>query len=1032
MIKRLFRIVWILAVLIGLTSTGFAQVQTGSLNGTVYDNEGNPLPGVTVTVASGSMMGTQSFVTSTLGSFRFPALPNGIYTIRAEMPGFKTVTRGDIVIRVGMAVTVNLTMEAATLEEEVTVTASAPVVDVQQSKISFIADDDFIKNIPISRTLTDIIMMAPGSVNSGGNAMTHGSSVRSTNYSLDGVNIKCPAMSRQLVDINFDSMDEVEMVTGAHPASVGFTDGAYINVVTKSGGNNFSGSAIFYYTNDKLNQYLFSDEDINVLGISQPAVDKRWFESDVTLGGPIFKDKLWFFSSVRFHRRDQTTNFIPFTDPFGYYHGPYDVWRQEYQGLAKLTSQISSKIKFTGMFQYLNSHSPITGGSAYGTKVTRTNGDHRTSHVAQGNINYILNQNTFFDLRIGYVRNWSPSLMVPDRADLPQIIDYGTPYQQYTNKRFDEQYYQWKIQLGGHFTYFKDAFLGGSHEFKGGLEWEDGLGGWDFWRIDNMIWYMDTRKPGNYYYGLVNWKGIPNVGMGDIRFYHMNPSGPNLSGGPIQHDRNRRYSGYIQDSFTMAKRLTLNLGLRYDWMKGFHPKTIKQPSGNPLSIYLGEKYVSPYCKENWPENFPSGHNPFGELYDPGWDPILTFSTLQPRIGLSYDIFGNGKTAFKASYGRYSEFLMTQFIGNPLHIFAPTLIRFYWYDMNFNGSPDKDDDYTLYPWDFRLQDPNYQHERVDPSHNSSLRDEIITGITTELFKNFSLGISFIYKWEHNILNLALFNPDSGQYWYNIDTAEAQKYWIPFSTIVPGTSGYPDREVTFYVRSNDAPSYYYRMTNAPELKRKYTGLEFIFNKRMADGWQLYGSIVYSKAWGNIGAEWGESTGASTGIAGSANYFVNRWGKSNADRPLAIKLMGTANIPLGVIFSTYFRYFSGASWGRTANIRPPESWCKAHNGFREYYNVYIEPIDTRRYADSAIVDFRFEKEFRIGESRRLGFYVDVFNLFGYTFVNINRRDVYQYNPSAENVSEPKNVMLNSAFGKASSVDGLRTIKLSVRFAF
>ena len=1013
-------------------TTGLAQLQTGSISGTIYDNEGNPLPGVTITIVSESMMGTKSYVTTALGSFRFPAIPHGTYRITAELSGFRTVSRGEIQVSVGKAINVDISMEMSSLEEEVTVTAAPPVVDVQQSKIAVSVDNEFIKNIPISRDLSSIILSAPGSVPSGGRAMTHGSSVRSTSYNLDGVNLKCPAMSRQVVAINFDSMDEVEMITGGHPASVGFTDGAYINVVSKSGGNKFSGSTLVYFTNDDLNQLLWTDENVQSFGVSQPSVDKRWIESSATLGGPIFKDKLWFFASGRFLRRDRSTPFIPFTDPFGYKHEAYDVWRREWMGLFKLTSQITSNLKFTAMAQSLNSRAPITSGSAYGAKVSRTNGDVRTSHVIQGNINYILNQNTFFDARVGYVRNWSPSLMVPDRADLYQIIDYGTPYRYYTNKRFNEQYFQWKIQASAHFTHFKDDFLGGSHEFKGGVEWEDGLGGWDFWRADNMLWYMDTRNPGNYYYGLTDWNGVSDVGRGQLRFYHMNPSGPNLSDGPIQHDRNRRISVYIQDAFTINKRLTLNLGLRYDWMKGFHPETTKYPSGNPLSIYLGEEYVSPYCEEMWPENFPNGHNPFGELYDPGWDPILKFSNLQPRVGLNYDLFGNGRTALKASYGRYSEFLMTQYIGNPLHIFAPTAIRFNWYDMNFNGTPDEDDDYTLYPYDFRLQDPLYQQERVDPNHNSALRDEIIVGVTQELFKNFSLGVNVIYKWEHNILQLGLYNPDSGEYWYHMDQAEAQKYWIPFTTIVPGADDYPDKEVTLYVRANDAPSYYYRMGNPPELERKYAGLELIFNKRMSDGWQFYGSVVYSKAWGNLGGEWGESWGGSSSIAGSPNFFVNNWGRTSTDRPLAIKLMGTAQLPFGILISSYFRHFSGEVWARYANIRPPSSWCDANNAYRDYYGVLLEPVDARRGRSIDELDLRFEKEFMIGDSKKIGLYVDVFNLLGYTNVNVGLDDVYQYNPSGENVSEPGNVTLESSYKRLSSVTGLRTIKFSIRYSF
>lgn len=109
-------------------------------------------------------MGTQTYVTTDTGSYRFPALPPGHYTIKAEMPGFKTVTRGEIIVRVGMVVTVDIAMEMTTLEEEVTVTAASPVVDVEQTKLAVIMDKELLKNIPMARDLYDIVNSAPGAV----------------------------------------------------------------------------------------------------------------------------------------------------------------------------------------------------------------------------------------------------------------------------------------------------------------------------------------------------------------------------------------------------------------------------------------------------------------------------------------------------------------------------------------------------------------------------------------------------------------------------------------------------------------------------------------------------------------------------------------------------------------------------------------------------------------------------------------------------------------------------------------------------
>lgn len=146
MIKSIF----ILLLSLGVTSFFFAQEQTGSIRGVVTDQEGNVLPGVTITISSPAMMGTQTFVTTSTGAYRFPALPPGTYKLTAELPGHKTVTRENIVIRVGMTVTIDLVLEVAKLEEEVTVTAPSPTVDVQSTKISVTMDKELLRNLPLA------------------------------------------------------------------------------------------------------------------------------------------------------------------------------------------------------------------------------------------------------------------------------------------------------------------------------------------------------------------------------------------------------------------------------------------------------------------------------------------------------------------------------------------------------------------------------------------------------------------------------------------------------------------------------------------------------------------------------------------------------------------------------------------------------------------------------------------------------------------------------------------------------------------
>ena len=1026
MSKKTIKALLILCLTIGLTTASFAQITTGSIKGMITDNEGNVLPGVTITLTSEAMMGAKSYVTTDTGAFRFPALPPGHYKLMAEMPGFKTVSRTEIIVRVGMVITVDVTMEMTTIEEEVTVTAASPVVDVQQTKIAVVMDKELLKNIPMARDLYDIVNSAPGAISEEQSyrrtSSIHGGTVRSNTYAFDGVNMHDPVVMYPLTNINFDVMDEVEMVTAGHSANVGYTDGAYINIVTRSGGNKLSGGAVFYYTNEGMNQHLWTDEQVQALEVAKPAVNKLDYDASVTLGGPVMPDKLWFFLNGRLINTEQKTNFVgPWTDILGRTHNPYDWIHEEKLGFVKLTGQLSPNIKVMGMFNYVDRYRPMYEEPGPRTTFIATRvWDHESGITGTGMVSYILDQNTFFDIKGSFVRRWFPIPMQPEAQGLPYVTDTGDLYGALTTARFNETYLRKRLQFEAHFTRFQDNFLGGNHEFKGGAEFEDAYGDWDWWRQDPMGIYYDSRNPGNYYYG---------GNQGYIFGYICGPD----SGSTHIKDKGRRIGAYLQDSATFADRLTLNIGIRFDRSWGWKPEVTKAQSGSEVLYNIGETVVKPHVAENFPENFPDGLNPYAADVSPEWKDIIVWNSFSPRFGLTYDVFGNGKTALKASFSRYTEYLMLQYFST-LHPFYPRSFGFLWTDTNGDQNPDINDTYDLFTADFRGMDIEFAKKRLDPDTVSPVNNEITLGIWQEVFKNFSLGANFIYKWKDNILEDVLYAPDTDEYWYHIDQAAAKKYWIPFSTTVPGQDDYPDCDVTFYVRSADAPPTFYRITNVPELERKYWALELLFNKRMADGWQFNGSIVYSKAYGNIGGWYNESWGWS-GAGDNPNYFVNMDGAMNIDRPLQIKLMGTAQLPYRIFLSAYYRFFLGSPWGRFANIRPPSSWCTANNAYYSsgtYYGVYIEPVDTRRNRSYNYLDIRLEKEFRLGDFGRIGAYVDALNVLGYSNVNVGRDDIYRWRPSAEGFGQTGDVFTESSYKAISSVTGVRTIKVSVRFSF
>jgi len=1023
---KIAKIILIIFLSTGLCASSAAQELTGSIKGTVTDAEGGALPGASVMVTSESLMGTKTYVTTGKGAFRFPALPPGKFILTVEMPGFKAITRENIIIRVGMVVTLNITMEMAAIEEEITVTAVSPIVDVKQSKISVIMDEDLLKDIPMARDLYDIVNVAPGAVFEGSEfqksasfrrtTSIHGGTMRSNTTAFDGVNMNDPVVMYPLTNINFDVMEEVEMETAGHPASVGYTDGAYVNIVTRSGGNKFSGGATIYYTNNDLSQSLWTDEQVKAFGVSQPGVDKSWIDGSLTFGGPILTDKLWFFSNARYIKQEQLVSYVPWTDILGRFHDKYDWSNTEMMGFIKLTSQLTKKIKLVGMFNYVDRYRPMyeSPGPRINFIATRVL-DHEKAYTGNSILSCILDQNTFFDLRVGYVHRWFPLPMQAEAQGLPSVNDVADNYDPLTTAPYNETYIRKRFQSGLYFTRFQDNLFGGNHEFKGGLEFEDAYGDWDVWREDNLFW---------------RWSGSPYYFGGNFGLVAFETCGPE-EGSSKMINRGKRIGAFIQDSVTFADRLTLSVGVRFDRSWAWFPALTKAASGNPLSVWIGENVVRPYVAGTYPEEFPDGLNPWAEATTDEWKSAVVWNTFSPRFGLTFDLFGDGKTALKASFASYSEYLMLSYF-TMLHPFYPRVFTFMWIDTDLNGQVDQTDSFRRFPEDYRVVDLEFAGLKIDPDTKSPITDEFTLGLWHELFKNFSLGFNFIYKNKKNIIEDALYSPDTDEYWYHFNQEPAQRYWISFPTTVP-SDVYGDKDVTFYVLRNepDAPPIFYRTTNVPELKRKYWALELLFNKRMAGGWQFAGSVVFSKAYGNIGGWYLESAGW-TGAGDSPNDFVNSYGRTSIDRPLQIKLMGTVELPLSIFLSTYYRFFSGSPWARSASIRPPSSWTTPRNALRDYYDVLLEAPGTRRNRFWNNLDLRLEKEFRIGDLGRLGAYVDVFNLLGWSGVEVGQNDVYRWDPDDEGYGESGSLTVDPDYQYISSVSGIRQIKLSIRFSF
>jgi hypothetical protein len=1028
--KYVFRALLVFAVVLSITSLSFAQRQTGSIYGKVVDKEKLPLPGATVSLSGTQLMGKKDYVTPDTGIFRFPSLLPGEYDVRVEMPNFKTKILKSIRVDVGKTTEVTVEMEVATIAEEVTVVAASRVVDVQSSKMSVDFGSQFLTSIPMNRDLYDIQNSIPGAIAEGIEyrrmSSILGGTLRDQLYALDGVPMNDPAVNYTMANINVDIYDEVEFEMGAHPAEVGQTESTYINIVTKSGSNKFSGGLVFYYTDSSLGENLFTSTQIKAMNVNAPAKYMDYKDFSLNLGGPIIKDRLWFFLDGRRQVWKQANPNTPemrmmqvgFTDPNMIRH--YDVEHQEWLGFAKLTFQISKNIKYMGMLHYNHIYEPVYQNSLgvdASYEYVRI-WDHENTYTTTHQFNIILDQNTFVDVRGTYVRRFFP-LHSMTQNDYTYYDNTAKVY--WGAAGYNDEYIRKKMLGSASLTRFQDDFLGANHEFKAGFEFEQGEYHRDWYRANPYYSYWADYKNNNPYYSSTSaYRGrlrirtcTPSRGMWDVQ------------------DNARRFSGYLQDSANTG-RFTLNLGLRLDYSYQYEPEQSRPelrydaapPLANPaLVAAYGPNYLIEALTQ---QAYADGQTvaPWDALTTPYKKPV-SFTTLSPRLGLVYNIFGNGKTALKLSYSRYYEPVWTAKY-NGAQIFGAGSIYYLWTDTNKNKMMDLPGT-DLYVVDsanggYPNQDVNYSYYIA--SLKCPYTDEIMAGIEQEVLKDFKLGFDFMWKVNKNIVE----DYDEANGYDPNATDASGLIWLPFTFTDPGWDGTfgtaDDKQMTVYGLRKDRPTANMQGMNPPEAKRKYWAAILSFDKRMSNKWQLKGSILYSSYKGNCDPGYSATEGESS-MFDNPNTLINSYGPMYYDRPLQIKIMGTYILPMDFILSGYFQYRSGDPWNRTLpRVYFPTTYSVAN----PYYAVNAEPPGTERGPSYTNLDLRIEKELKLGDFGRMSLYVDVFNLGGRSGVNVNQDPAgyLRYDQT------PVVYTLSSTYAQITSIYGVRSIRFGIRYSF
>jgi hypothetical protein len=782
--NTLFRFALLFTLILTVfASAAVAQQVAGDINGRVSDTSGAVIPGVNVTLKSPAIQGEQAAVTDEAGNYRFILLPPGTYSIIFALPGFKTYIRQEVIVSVGKTTTINAPLEVATQAETVTVTGESPIVDVTAATMGVNFDQTVLKSVIGPRDQWTVLATTPGirmtGVDVGGSHMgqstgyqAYGMSTQSW-QTIDGVPITC-------FYNDFGAVAEIQISSAGNSAEMP-TPGASVNQVLKTGGNKLHGEVYLDYENNSMQSSNLT-EGLKDRGITVGDAFDKYHDYNFNAGGPIKKDKLWWFASYRDNYSATRTEVLQNDGtPGGIY------WLVINNVILKMNYQANAKNQLAMTLQYNDKYQPVRdsqGPTAHLYNMDSTYTQDGPFWIAKGNWTHVLNNRTTFDLS---ANNYGYHIVSHANVQQSRRIDKytgnirgGYP----THTLFLRNLWEGT----GSVSYYAPAFAGGSHNVK------SGFGGRD--HGNRQLAQGAIGDPGTPGHVTLNYNNDPKLACASTA--QQCPDSFVTDEAPYSSRPSvRQWWFYVQDKWQIGRRATLNLGVRYDRQTNYYAA-----GGNP------------------------GTGPFATKAEYGRTNVNTFNDLVPRIGFIYDVFGDTKTALKLNYGRYAE--------NPGYSIASAVIPGAGVTKTYpwNGTFPITAAYvaTLTP-----QGVNGQSNpvAVDSGMTNPYVDEFLVGVDHELFANFGIHAGFVRKIEHNA-------------WGTINRAIPTSGYAPLQARDPGPDGLystgDDRTITIFERVVPAVSDLYLSTF--EQGSNFSSFEFSATKRFSNKWQLLAGFDWTK--------------------------------------------------------------------------------------------------------------------------------------------------------------------------------------------
>lgn len=974
------------------------SVSQGTISGTVTLPTGEAVPGVTLTVTSPSLVSGERMVMSdSEGKFVFLSLPPGTYSLGASLSGFRGYTAPGIVLNSGDKRDVAVALQTGAFEESIVVTSAAPIIDTKTSVIDTNFTEELLEALPTARdAFYDLAVTAPGISSVGSDESwlkspsAFGSAASDNMFLVNGVNATNPrgAPWGSLVSVNYNTVEEVKILSLGSKAEYGSFGGVAIDVLTKSGSNEFKGDVAYYSLvgNAADNATLEFGDELFYANPTDVLTTKPEASSEVsiTFGGPIMVDRAWFYAG--YSTSDAETD-TPLFEPLS-------LWESSLYDL-KLTGEFGPSHRAWLAYHAEDLESGNTSwGQTWDPTMVYFSPTENTTLQAQ--YQWVVTDRDIASFKyLGFDTEQNPT--IPNTTGSPGFINWwkytggqsiglGGDFPYVEAQKSDRQ------TLQADFTHYAAEFLG-EHEMKFGVQYTRSEGNWQGgyfhgyanfaypypYQIDSLAKDFWWNCAESYCWGTDEDPVVP--------FYnnktHRNPWLTVRQAGST--------GAFLDDTWSVTDRLTFDVGLRYD---------------QQFAKY-GEGAV--YAMPDSPDDI---NNPVVLRTRAGTDNIFDFDTWSPRLGVAYTLTEDRKTVLRAHVGRYYAPMGVESLRRFGPDMEPALTEHFRYyiplsemDLNNNGKLDFDEvrpatrllvgrtpDELL---SSNISDPSWALE-VAPGTGNPYTDQFHVSIARQLGSNFSVEAGYILKQTNDLLALQPYNEATGEYWdwvelpFTTFTGYETSVWEIARNDYNGDGTFDVADAKFILDNTG-----YRVVNMDEFagqkaERIYHGLQLVFTKRHADRWQGLASVNWNESDGiaprTVDQNWyidGPMV-MDTPFGSTFNHFQN-----NLEGPLPmtpewmVKISGSYTLPvIETDFGLRYRYDSGRAFFPVQGLPTYQSWMGdlASNPLMgtasHEFMVAADPNNADYTPATSIVDLSLSKNFTLAGSYGLDVSIDVLN--------------------------------------------------------